>query len=292
MLKTAALIFVFQCKLLLSVCIVILFSSIIISTHWLLVVHSGVPPWFNLLTAMADWALKNNYLSAKEFGECGLKIKIVLFVLRWTVQLTQCQKLNWTFAFCFISGTGNCDWRWAYFFHYLKDWFPRWCQSEQVSSHLVNKRPDPVSAHYVLWKDNYKIIFFKGNLYIWRFITFYCSRIKKSSQIIIIIYLMICDVYFCHLVYVAHLNNLQYATSNEIYWWSIWVRVQELCASWGGRPGLPILMRLMVSVDVKQHWTMLTHWSQFVPNMSTWQVTSKDIKLYIIIITIWVFHYH
>ena len=25
----------------------------------------------------------------------------------------------------------------------------------------------------------------------------------------------------------------------------------------------------MVSVDVKQHWTMLTIWSQFVPNMST-----------------------
>ena len=28
-------------------------------------------------------------------------------------------------------------------------------------------------------------------------------------------------------------------------------------------------MSLMVSVDVKQHWTMLRHWSQFVPNMST-----------------------
>ena len=41
------------------------------------------------------------------------------------------------------------------------------------------------------------------------------------------------------------------------------------CASRGGRPGLPVLMSLMVSVDVKQHWTMPTHWSQFVPNMST-----------------------
>ena len=28
-------------------------------------------------------------------------------------------------------------------------------------------------------------------------------------------------------------------------------------------------MSLMVSVDVRQHWTMLRHWSQFVPNMST-----------------------
>ena len=36
-----------------------------------------------------------------------------------------------------------------------------------------------------------------------------------------------------------------------------------------GRPGLPVLMSRMVSVDLKQHWTMHTHWSQFVPNMST-----------------------
>ena len=44
---------------------------------------------------------------------------------------------------------------------------------------------------------------------------------------------------------------------------------QELCESRGGRPGLPVLMSLTVSVDVKQPWTMLTHWSKFVPNMST-----------------------
>ena len=30
-------------------------------------------------------------------------------------------------------------------------------------------------------------------------------------------------------------------------------RVQELCESRGGRPGLSILMSLTVSVDVKQH---------------------------------------
>ena len=32
---------------------------------------------------------------------------------------------------------------------------------------------------------------------------------------------------------------------------------------------LTVLMSLTVSVDVKQHWTVLRHWSQFVPNMST-----------------------
>ena len=47
------------------------------------------------------------------------------------------------------------------------------------------------------------------------------------------------------------------------------IRVQELCESWGGRPGLSVLMSLTLSVDVKQHWTVLRHWSQFVPNMST-----------------------
>ena len=30
-------------------------------------------------------------------------------------------------------------------------------------------------------------------------------------------------------------------------------RVQELCESRGGRPGLPVLMSLTISVDVKQH---------------------------------------
>ena len=47
-------------------------------------------------------------------------------------------------------------------------------------------------------------------------------------------------------------------------------RVPELCENRGGRPGLPVLMSLMVMVSVyeKQHWTMLTHWSQFVPNNS------------------------
>ena len=45
--------------------------------------------------------------------------------------------------------------------------------------------------------------------------------------------------------------------------------VQELCESRVGRPGLSVLTSLLVSVDVKLYWTMLRHWSQLVPNMST-----------------------
>ena len=45
--------------------------------------------------------------------------------------------------------------------------------------------------------------------------------------------------------------------------------VQELCESRGGHPGLSVLTSLMVSVDVKNYWTVLRHWSQLVPNMST-----------------------
>ena len=45
--------------------------------------------------------------------------------------------------------------------------------------------------------------------------------------------------------------------------------VQELCESRGGRPGLSVLTSLLDSVDVKIYWTVLRHWSQLVPNMST-----------------------
>ena len=45
--------------------------------------------------------------------------------------------------------------------------------------------------------------------------------------------------------------------------------VQLLCESRGGRPGLSVLTSLLVSVDVKNYWTVLRHWSQLVPNMST-----------------------
>ena len=45
--------------------------------------------------------------------------------------------------------------------------------------------------------------------------------------------------------------------------------VQELCESRGGRPGLSVLTSLLVSVDVKIYCTVLRHWSQLAPNMST-----------------------
>ena len=45
--------------------------------------------------------------------------------------------------------------------------------------------------------------------------------------------------------------------------------VQDLCESRGSRPGLSVLTSLLVSVDVKLQLTMLRHWSQLVPNVST-----------------------
>ena len=57
------------------------------------------------------------------------------------------------------------------------------------------------------------------------------------------------------------LSNMKSKTGSVI--------VQELCESRGGRPGLSVLTSLLVSVDVKIYWTMLRHWSQLVPNMST-----------------------
>ena len=45
--------------------------------------------------------------------------------------------------------------------------------------------------------------------------------------------------------------------------------VQELCESRGGHPGLSVLINLLVSMDVKIYWTVLRHWSQLVPDMST-----------------------
>ena len=58
--------------------------------------------------------------------------------------------------------------------------------------------------------------------------------------------------------------------------------VQELCESRGGRPRLTVLTNFLVSVDVKLYWTVLRHWSQLFPNMST--KTSEDIKQHFIII--------
>ena len=42
------------------------------------------------------------------------------------------------------------------------------------------------------------------------------------------------------------------------------LHARELCTS----RGLSVITSLMVSVDLKQYWTILTHWSQLVSNMS------------------------
>ena len=66
----------------------------------------------------------------------------------------------------------------------------------------------------------------------------------------------------------AHIKNFLILWDKNVFnVWSLY-KVQELCESRGGRPGLSVLLSLTVSVDVKQHWTVLRHWSQFVPNMS------------------------
>ena len=68
-----------------------------------------------------------------------------------------------------------------------------------------------------------------------------------------------CVLRLCYFGY--YKRNIWYNLSHVI--------VQELCESRGGRPGLSVLTSLLVSVDVKNYWTVLRHWSQLVPNMST-----------------------
>ena len=41
--------------------------------------------------------------------------------------------------------------------------------------------------------------------------------------------------------------------AKSLEWVTVWPRVQKLCESGGGRPGLSVLMSLTVSVDVMQH---------------------------------------
>ena len=67
------------------------------------------------------------------------------------------------------------------------------------------------------------------------------------------------------------------------------VIVQELCESRGGRPGLSVLTSLLVSVDVKNYWTVLRHWSQPVSYthltlpmmMMNWCLMSSDVNWHI-----------
>ena len=57
------------------------------------------------------------------------------------------------------------------------------------------------------------------------------------------------------------------------------IRVQELCESGGGRPGLPVLMSLTISVDVK-HIEPCLGIGQRLSLIC--QLTSEDMKLYFI----------
>ena len=66
------------------------------------------------------------------------------------------------------------------------------------------------------------------------------------------------NVHELHLRYILKTNPIRWRSqSSGAVWQSRW-------PSWVFH-----LMSLTVSVDVKQHWTVLRHWSQFVPNMST-----------------------
>ena len=92
----------------------------------------------------------------------------------------------------------------------------------------------------------------------------YCSRRASSSSlqhhhVTPTVHRSILSPHSCHVT-----QTHKRFKKNAIYYW-----VQELCESWGGDPGFPVLMSLMVSVNVKLYRTMRTHWSQFVPSMST-----------------------
>ena len=58
----------------------------------------------------------------------------------------------------------------------------------------------------------------------------------------------------------------------------VYIIVQELCESRGGRPGLSVLTSFLVSVDVKIYWTVLRHWSHNLSLMATdiWSLTSSS----------------
>ena len=62
---------------------------------------------------------------------------------------------------------------------------------------------------------------------------------------------------FIHDVFTMHLPHTVACHSSGAVWESRW------------RPDLSVLTSLLVSVDVKNYWTVLRHWSQLVPNMST-----------------------
>ena len=121
----------------------------------------------------------------------------------------------------------------------------------------------------------------------------YCMRGYDALSLSGAIWWRWCDIYgaiisfeylcllmsFCHLMVMwsSQLSEPKHlGTMTILYVSQTFVRkeitliiVQELCESRCGRPGLSVLMKLLVSVDVKIYWTMLRHWSQLFPNMST-----------------------
>ena len=100
-----------------------------------------------------------------------------------------------------------------------------------------------------------------------------CLLICVSDSFSLNVYLCLCMCVWLS-PKVCFSLSLNVWISVRLYYHSLYVYmyhtiVQELCESWGGCPGLSVLMSLPVSVDVKLYWTMLWHWSQLVPNMST-----------------------
>ena len=80
---------------------------------------------------------------------------------------------------------------------------------------------------------------------------------------------VISSVHTVNLTHTCH-GGILLSMCLKCYQWCI--RCQSLfrsCVSRGGRPGLSVLTSLLVSVDINLYWTMLWHWSQLVPNMST-----------------------
>ena len=62
------------------------------------------------------------------------------------------------------------------------------------------------------------------------------------------------------------LESFTFLHNTKVSWISGRDIVQELCESRGGRPELSVLTSLL---DVMIYCTVLRHWSQLVPNMST-----------------------
>ena len=106
-----------------------------------------------------------------------------------------------------------------------------------------------------------------------------CTFVRWLSTRITLRYLSVSASY-CHVKHNFRLHMAEFCVLKRV-WLTVAPmlhrsRVQELCESRGGRPGLPVLMSLIVFMDIKQQWTMHTHWWQFAPNMSAWHPSSTS----------------